>query len=127
MIYTRSIKKNTDFKKMYYTSKYKIGMFTVIYLRRSKEKDAANLGITVSKKVGNAVLRNRVKRIILAAYNELEKSSNFKGYNIVIVARKNSNKVKMWDIFKEIKKNIFILKKETINGKFRVKRSVKYI
>ena len=113
MIYTQTIKINAEFKRMYYNSKFKIGFLTVIYLKRNKlDKDKASLGITVSKKVGNAVIRNRVRRIILAAYRNLEKTENFKGFRIVIVARKNCCKAKMWDVLKEIKKNFSILKKK---------------
>ena len=111
MIYTESIKKNIDFKRMYYNSRFKIGILTVIYLKKNKTKKA-NLGITVSKKVGNAVVRNRVRRIILAAYRELEKDENLKGLNMVIVARKNCCFVKTMDVLEEIKKNINFLKRE---------------
>lgn len=110
MKYTNSIKKNTDFKRMYYGSKFKIGFLAVIYLKKNKT-NIANLGVTVSKKVGNAVVRNRVRRIILAAYRELEKTENFKGYNIVIVARKSCYYFKMWDVLSEIKQNLRFLKR----------------
>lgn len=109
MKYTDSIKSNTEFKRMYYKSKYKIGFLTVIYLKKNREK-TASLGITVSKKVGNAVVRNRVRRIILSAYQELEKTEDYRGLTIVVVARKSCCKVKMWDILKEMKRNLDILK-----------------
>ncbi len=112
MKYTESIKKNTEFKKMYYKSQFKIGFFTVIYFKKNKyEEDKTYLGITVSKKVGNAVIRNRVRRIIIAAYKELEKTENFRGFNIIIVARKNCCYVSMFDVLKEIKRNLNLLKR----------------
>lgn len=111
MKYTDSIKSNTEFKRMYYKSKYKIGFLTVIYLKKNNEK-TASLGVTVSKKVGNAVIRNRVRRIILAAYRELENIEDYRGLTIVIVARKSCCNVKMWDVLKEIKKNLNILKRD---------------
>ena len=94
-----------DFKKIYYGAPYKIGFLTVIYYKKIKTKNL-NLGITVSKKVGNAVVRNRVRRIILAAYKEFEKTKKLEGFSLVIVARKNSVDKKMWDILKELKKNL---------------------
>ena len=118
MIYTESIKRNIDFKRMYYNSKFKIGMLTVIYLKRNNIKKT-KLGITVSKKVGNAVVRNRVRRIILAAYRELEKNEDLKGFNIVVVARKNCCFVKMWDVLEEIKKNISFLKRESSKNYYK--------
>ena len=110
MKYTSSIKKNTDFKRIYYSSKFKIGFLTVIYLKKNKT-NMANLGVTVSKKVGNAVVRNRVRRIILAAYKELEKLENLKGYSVVIVARKSCCCSKMWDVLNELKQNLKFLKR----------------
>ena len=121
MIYTESIKRNIDFKRMYYNSKFKIGILTVIYLKKNKTKKS-NLGITVSKKVGNAVVRNRVRRIILAAYKKMEEEEDFKGFNIVIVARKNCCFVKMWDVLEEIKRNLLFLKREC--GKLNSKKVV---
>lgn len=109
MKYTDSIKSNTEFKRMYYKSRYKIGFFTVIYFKKNNEK-TASLGITVSKKVGNAVVRNRVRRIILAAYKELENTEDYRGLTIVVVARKSCCNVKMWDILKEMRKNLNTLK-----------------
>ena len=121
MIYTDSIKSNTEFKRMYYKSKYKIGFLTVIYLKKNREK-TASLGITVSKKVGNAVVRNRVRRIILAAYRELEKTEDYRGLTIVVVARKSCCKAKMCDVLKEMKRNLDILKGiKTKNGFKKVK------
>lgn len=107
-IYT-TIKKNLEFKKIYYNAPYKIGFLTVIYYKKNKDK-SLNLGITVSKKVGNAVKRNRVRRIILAAYKEFDKTENLEGFSLIIVARKNSVDKKMWDILKELKKNLNFLK-----------------
>ena len=116
MRYTKTIRKNTNFKSMYYRSKFKVGFLTVIYIKKNRS-DIANLGITVSKKVGNAVVRNRVRRIIMAAYIELEKKQNFRGYSFIIVARKTCKDVKMWDIFKEIDKNLNFLKKDLFQNK----------
>lgn len=126
MIYTESIKRNIDFKRMYYNSKFKIGILTVIYLKKNKTKKS-NLGITVSKKVGNAVVRNRVRRIILAAYKKMEEEEDFKGFNIVIVARKNCCFVKMWDVLMEMRKNMLFLKRECFkfNGKKIILKQIK--
>ncbi len=118
MKYTDSIKSNTEFKRMYYKSKYKIGFLTVIYLKKNREK-TASLGITVSKKVGNAVVRNRVRRIILAAYRELEKAEDYRGLTIVVVARKSCCKAKMCDVLKEMKRNLDILKSVKTKNVFK--------
>ncbi len=48
--------------------------------------DRCRVGITASKKIGNAVTRNRARRVIRAAYTELLPSASA-GYDIVFVAR----------------------------------------
>lgn len=113
MQYTVSIKKNVDFKRIYYKGRFKIGFFSVVYLKKIRF-NGAFLGITASKKVGNAVERNRVRRVIKAAYRDLEKTENLKGLCLVIVAKRSCLNVKSYDVLKELKKNINFLK----NSKF---------
>ena len=119
MQYTTFIKKNVDFKRMYYRERFKVGFFSVIYLKKIKFNGTL-LGITASKKVGNAVERNRVRRIIKAAYRDLEKLENLKGLCLVIVAKKSCLNVKSYDVFKELKRNIYSLK----NSKFLHRKRV---
>ena len=63
----------------------------------------SRVGISVSKKVGNAVARNRAKRIIRAAYR-LHESSFPIGCDIVFVAREDINGKKEQDISAFIEK-----------------------
>lgn len=101
MEYTISLKQNTCFKRLYYKGKYKAGGLVVVYLMKRKG-NFARLGITVGKKVGKAVQRNRVRRMILAAYRELEHSLCLKGFDIVIVARPPALSKKSTDIQREL-------------------------
>lgn len=55
------------------------------------------LGISVSKKVGNSVVRHRVKRLIKEAYRLQEVVFN-SGLDIVIVARNTANGISFKDI-----------------------------
>ena len=57
------------------------------------------MGITTSKKIGNAVERNRSRRIIRAAFRELTPSVNG-GYDFVFVARSRTKHLKSTDIQK---------------------------
>ena len=61
------------------------------------------LGLTVSKKIGNAVTRNRVKRILREGYRTVISENNVKtGFLIVIVAREKAVGMKSNEIAKDI-------------------------
>ena len=80
-----SLNKNYEFQRLYKRGDSAPGAYFVLYARRNGG-NSNRLGITVSKKVGGAVQRNRAKRRLKEIYR-----TNFhrlkKGYNIVIVAR----------------------------------------
>ncbi|OPX88302.1 MAG: Ribonuclease P protein component [Pelotomaculum sp. PtaB.Bin104] len=81
------IKKNKDYKKIYSRGKSVADPFIVIYSLRNNS-DGYRFGFTVSKKVGNAVVRNRVRRIFKEVCRlNLEKFP--KGYDYILLARKN--------------------------------------
>ncbi len=92
-----AIKENHLYGKTYKSGKRFVGKTVAVYVLRdlkAKQLRAANpekkfinrLGISVSKKVGGAVVRNRSKRIIRAAYRELRDRLTC-GNLIVISAR----------------------------------------
>ncbi len=95
MLYTETINKNKDFLFLYKKGKALVGKYAVIYVRPNK-KPYNRLGITAGKKVGNAVHRNRAKRVIRQAYRENEKNVPI-GLDIVIVARASICKIKSSD------------------------------
>ncbi len=85
MLYTKILNDNKDFMNLYRKGKYIVSKVAVVYYRPNGL--AFNrLGITAGKKVGNAVHRNRAKRIIRQAYRENELKLPV-GYDFVIVAR----------------------------------------
>ena len=68
-----------------------------------EKKKVNRIGLTVTKKIGGAVIRNRVKRIIRAAYRCcLQKKKLKTGYLIVIVARPAAVSAKSADIEKDL-------------------------
>lgn len=82
---TVSITQNHEFRSLYYKGGSKASGLLVVYFKKNKYGQN-RLGITVSKKVGNAVTRNRVRRLIKENYRLLE-AQLVDGYDIVIVAR----------------------------------------
>lgn len=112
MLYTEILNKNKDFLLLYRKGKYVVSKYVVIYVMQNN-KPFNRLGITAGKKVGNAVHRNRAKRIIRQAYFENEKNIPI-GIDIVIVARPKiceikSNVLSDWISEKGIKEiNSFI-------------------
>ena len=80
-----SLKKNADFKNCYQKGRSFVNRYLVIYLcGNGQEKN--RFGISVSKKVGNSVVRHRVKRLILESYRLHEDMFN-SGLDMVIIAR----------------------------------------
>lgn len=85
MLYTEILNDNKDFLTLYKKGRYISSKYSVIYLRPNG-RPFNRLGITAGKKVGNAVHRNRAKRLIRLAYRQAELSLPV-GMDIVIVAR----------------------------------------
>lgn len=85
MLYTEILNNNKDFLALYRKGKFTASKNIVIYVRKNN-LPINRLGITAGKKIGNAVHRNRAKRIIRQAYRENEILMPI-GIDIVIVAR----------------------------------------
>ncbi len=92
MLYTKTINKNKTFLYLYRKGKCIVSRNVVIYVRKNN-RPFNMLGITAGKKVGNAVMRNRAKRVIRQAYMENETLFPL-GIEIVIVARAPVTKIK---------------------------------
>ena len=85
MLYTETLKDNKDFLNLYRKGKYIPSKYSVIYVKPNG-RPFNRLGITAGKKIGNAVHRNRAKRLIRLAYRENELAMPV-GIDVVIVAR----------------------------------------
>ena len=100
---TVSLKRNNDFRVIYKRGKSSVTSVLAMYARKRKNPEN-RIGLTVSTKVGCAVVRNRVRRRIREAYRINE--TKFKnGLDIVVVARVRAAKVS----FCEIEKNLLSL------------------
>ena len=88
MKYSEGLKKNDDFKAVYKKGRSAAGRYLVIYVKKN-ELGINRLGISVSKKVGNSVVRHRIKRLVKEAYrlNEEYFVEMHRGCDIVFIAR----------------------------------------
>ena len=88
MIYSGSLKKNRDFQRVYKQGTSYANRLLVMYILENGT-DENRLGISVSKKVGNSVVRHRVARLIRESYR-LNEGFFQRGLDIVVVARVRS-------------------------------------
>ena len=76
---------NRDFRRLYTRGKSMVSPALVTYVRKNRG-EGVRVGITTSKKVGNAVKRSRCRRVIRAAFRSLYPRVA-PGYDFVFVAR----------------------------------------
>ena len=84
MKFSSSLKLNHIFRRLYSTAGH-ANSFLVLYARRNNSS-ANRVGVTVSKKLGCAVVRNRVRRRLREVYR-LNEARFCPGWDIVVVAR----------------------------------------
>lgn len=81
------VKNNKEFQQILHTGKSFANRELVIYYKEKRLQEHFRIGISVGKKIGNAVMRNKIKRHIREAFIYLE--TNIKpGFDIIIIARK---------------------------------------
>ena len=97
MLYTESLKDSKVFSRLYKKGKFVACESAVAYYMLNR-LPVNRLGITAGKKLGNAVTRNRAKRILREAYRLSELKVPI-GYDIVIVARDGIKDKKTNELF----------------------------
>lgn len=106
MEFSQSLKKNRDFQAVYKNGTSKANRYLVMYaLKNGREEN--RLGISVSKKVGNSVVRHRVTRLIRESYRLNEKQFCC-GYDLVVIARTGACNVS----YDEVQSSISVLGKK---------------
>lgn len=80
-----TLKSNTDFNRVYAAKRSYANRLLVVYILENGT-DANRLGVSVSKKVGNSIVRHRLTRLIREACR-LNYNSIRTGYDIVIISR----------------------------------------
>ena len=85
MKFSESLKKNRDFKMVYNQGRSYANRYLVMYVMENYT-DRNRIGISVSKKVGNSVIRHHLTRLIRESYRLHEDMFN-SGLDIVVIAR----------------------------------------
>lgn len=88
--------RNNDFRRIYARGKSYVSPLVVVYALKNRTKNV-RVGITTSKKVGNAVQRNRSRRVIREAFRALAPRVR-PGFDLVLVARGKTPYVKSTDV-----------------------------
>ena len=95
------IKKNEEFQQVFKNGKSFANRQFVVYCYRKEEQELFRIGLSVSKKIGNAVTRNRVKRYLRQAFLEI-KDGLQNNMDYVIIARHQAAEID----FHETKKSL---------------------
>ena len=90
MKYSESLKKNSDFQQVYRRGTSYANRYLVMYCLKN-QLGRNRIGISVSKKVGNSVVRHHLTRLIRESYR-LNEEKFCCGYDIVVVVRVNGKK-----------------------------------
>lgn len=100
MKHTEKLNQNYLFRRLYRVGKCQVTPYFALYMRKNRKK-FNRLGITATKKIGNAVQRNRARRVITEAYRLLEDRLPL-GFDIVIVARTRATSTKMQPLMRSL-------------------------
>ncbi|MBP3501938.1 MAG: ribonuclease P protein component [Clostridia bacterium] len=84
----KTLKKNYEFKNVLSKGKFFVGKYIIIYIKENHKKENV-IGIAVNTKIGKAVKRNRIKRVIRESYR-INKEKLKKGKDIVFLWNKNA-------------------------------------
>lgn len=96
MRFSESLKKNSQFQFVYQNGKSYGNKYLVMYVKENG-LGKNRVGISVSKKVGNSIVRHRITRLIRESYRLHEVVFN-NGLDIVIVARRTASEVGYYEI-----------------------------
>ena len=91
MKFSESLKKNKDFQTVYRQGKSYANKYLVLYIMEN-QTERSRIGISVSKRVGNSVVRHHLTRLIRESYR-LQEECFQRGYDLVVIARQSAKDV----------------------------------
>ena len=96
MKFSDSLKKNRDFQNVYSKGRSYANRMLVMYVLNNHTENN-RLGISVSKKVGNSVIRHHITRLVRESYRLHEDMFN-SGLDIVVIARASARNASYYEI-----------------------------
>ena len=99
---TTTVKENYEFRRMYAKGKSGVSSCLVVYYRKNR-LGHNRLGVTVSTKLGHAVVRNRVRRRIREIFR-LSQGKMKQGYDCIVVARTRAAHADYWELKRAFEK-----------------------
>jgi ribonuclease P protein component len=113
MKYTAPLKKNRDFENIYKNGQSVACRYLVLYTCPN-DGCRNRLGVSVSRKVGSAVVRNRLKRRVRESYRAVEAGVK-RGYDFVVIARVSAGKLSVNAMYGKINQSLlFLLSKQNM-------------
>lgn len=95
------IKKNKEFQNVFKHGKSFANRQFVVYILKKETQDHFRIGLSVSKKLGNAVKRNEIKRYIRRSIHELQ-DELVADHDYVIIARKPVSEMNFFEVKKSL-------------------------
>lgn len=92
----KSLKLNSDFRRLYSRGKSVASQHLVVYAMKNRD-GLSRVGFTVSTKIGHAVIRNSIKRKFREIYR-LNLDSLKEGYDMIVVARSSAKNATYQDL-----------------------------
>lgn len=96
----QTVKKNHEFARIYKKAKSFANKHLVLYVMKNS-KNANYLGISISKKLGGAVCRNRMRRLLKEQYR-LKQNNLAQGFNLVIIVRPIAKEMSFEEVGKSL-------------------------
>jgi len=110
------LRKRKEFQAVFQEGVKIYGKHFIVYLRKN-DREIRRIGIAVSRKVGRAVKRNRIKRLVREFFR-LNKDLFPSGTDVVIVGKKEMPHLTYWDVWDELTETLKsatpLIEKETL-------------